>query len=127
MSARTSKILTYILAFLLALFVGWSVIVKLEVYYPLAAVVAAMLGMRLIRRYTTEIMVDERLQNINAKAASVSYRVFSMLMAILSLIFISLSNYIPDVYSIIGQTLAYSACAFMLIHFVLYYYYARKY
>jgi len=99
---------------------------EMPVYVSTAGIVVALLLMSLCRRYTREIMVDERVQKINEKASAISYRISTILMAIIGIVFIALSNNLPSEFEIVGSTLAYSVCVIMLIHLAFYYYYKNR-
>ncbi|MDD4858885.1 MAG: DUF2178 domain-containing protein [Dehalococcoidales bacterium] len=126
MSVRMYQLCTGIIIVALAALVGWSVAAEMPVILPLMGALAALLLIRLCRRKTREVMVDERIQRINEKAAAVSYRVFSIAAVTLGLIFISFKESLPPAFSIIGETLAYAVCGLMLIHLAFYYYYKSR-
>ncbi len=126
MSARTNRICSLIIVLALAVFIAWAIIMEMPVFVPIAGFVVALLLVRLCRRFTTEIMVDERLQKINEKASAISYRISSILMAIVGIVFIAARNTLPSEFEIVGSTLAYSVCGIMLIHLAFYSYYKNK-
>ncbi len=126
MSARTNRLCSLVIVFALAVFIAWSVNMEMPIFVPIAGFVVALLLIRLCRRFTREIMVDERLQKINEKASAISYRISTIVMAIIGLVFITMRNTLPAELEIVGSTLAYSVCAIMLIHLAFYYYYNHK-
>ncbi len=126
MSARTNRLCSLVIVFALAVFIAWSVNMEMPIFVPIAGFVVALLLIRLCRRFTREIMVDERLQKINEKASAISYRISTIVMAIIGLVFITMRNTLPSELEIVGATLAYSVCAIMLIHLAFYYYYNHK-
>ena len=126
MSARTNRICSLAVVLALAAFIGWSIVSEMPIFVPIAGFVVALLLIRLCRRLTKEIMGDERIQKINEKASAISYRISSILMAIVGIVFITMRNSLPSEYEIVGSTLAYSACAIMLIHLASYSYYKNK-
>ncbi len=126
MSAKTNRICSLIIVLALAAFIAWTIVKEMPIFVPIAGFVVAFLLMRLCRRLTREIMVDERLQKINEKASAMSYRISSILMAIVGIIFITMRNTLPYEFEIVGSTLAYSVCAIMLIHLAFYSYYKNK-
>ena len=71
-------------------------------------------------------MVDERTYQINEKAAAISYRIFSIAMAILGVGLIISRQSLPIEFTTIGETLVCSVCALMLIHMAFYYYYDHR-
>ncbi len=126
MSARINRICSLVIVLALAAFIGWSIISEMPVFVPIAGFVVALLLIRLCRRFTKEIMVDERIQKINERASATSYRISSILMAIVGIVFIAMRNSLPSEYEIVGSTLAYSVCAIMLIHLAFYSYYKNR-
>jgi uncharacterized membrane protein len=126
MSAKTNRLCSMVIVFALAAFIAWSIIMEMPVFVPIAGFVVALLLMRLCRRFTREIMVDERIHKINEKASAISYRISTVLMAITGLVFITMRNTLPSEFEIVGSTLAYSVCAIMLIHLAFYRYYKNK-
>ena len=126
MSAKTYRFCTLIIVIALAALIAWSILVGMPVFLPIVGVVVAMLLIGLCRRFTREIMVDERIRQVNEKAAAISYRISSIAMAILGVGLIILRQSLPPTFSIVGETLAYSVCVLMLIHLTFYYYYAHK-
>src|SRR4030042_2268545 len=105
MSAKTNRICSLIIVLALAVFIAWAVIMEMPVFVPIAGFVVALLLVRLCRRFTREIMVDERLQKINEKASAISYRISSILMAIVGIVFIAVRNTLPSEFEIVGSTL----------------------
>ena len=126
MSAKTYRFCTLIIVIALAALIAWSILMEMPIFLPIGGVVVAMLLIRLCRRFTKEIMVDERIRRVNEKAAAVSYRIFSIAMAILGVGLIILRQSLPPTFSIVGETLVYSVCVLMLIHLTFYYYYGHK-
>jgi len=126
MSAKTNRFCSLVIVIALAAFIAWSVIMEMPIFVPIAGFAVALLLIRLCRRYTKEIMVDERLQKINEKAAAISYRIFSIVMAVLGVAFITVRHTLPSEFGIVGATLAYSVCALMLMHLAFYNYYGKK-
>jgi uncharacterized membrane protein len=126
MSARTNRLCTLVIVIALAAFMAWSILMEKPLFVPIAGIVVALLLVDLCRRYTKEIMVDERVQKINEKASAISHRISSILMAIIGLVFIAVGNNLPSEYEIVGATLAYSVCAMLLIHLSLYYFYKSR-
>jgi uncharacterized membrane protein len=125
-SAKTNRLCTLSIVLALAAFIAWSVITEMPVFVPVSGFVIALLLLSLCRRFTKEIMVDERIQKINEKASATSYRISSILMAIIGVTFITMRQTLPYEFEIIGATLAYSVCTIMLIHLAFYYYYKNK-
>jgi len=126
MSSRTNRICSLVIVLALAAFIGWSIVTEMPIFVQIAGLVGAILLIRLCRRFTKEIMVDERIQKINEKASAVSYRISTILMAVVGMVFVTVRNSLPSEYHIVGSTLVYSACTIMLIHLAFYSYYKGK-
>jgi uncharacterized membrane protein len=126
MSAKTYRFCTLLIVIALAAVIAWSVVMEMPVFLPIGGVVIALLLIRLCRRFTREIMVDERISRVNEKAAAISYRIFSIAMAILGVGLIVLRESLPPTFGVVGETLVYSVCVLMLIHLTFYYYYGHR-
>ena len=126
MSARTYRFCTLVIVIALAALIAWSILMEMPVFLPIGGVVVALLLIRLCRRFTRVIMVDERIRQVNEKAAAISYRIFSIAMAILGVGLIALRQSLPSTFSSVGETLVYSVCVLMLMHLTFYYYYGHK-
>ena len=126
MNAKTNRFCVSIIVVALAVLIAWSILMEMPVFLPISGVVVALLLIRLCRRFTREIMVDERTHQVNEKAAAISYRIFSIAMAILGVGLITLRQSLPATFITVGETLVYSVCALMLLHMVFYYYYEKK-
>ena len=126
MSAKTYMFFSGVIVVALAVFIAWSVIMGMPLFVLIIGVVVALLLIRLCRRLTKEIMVDERLQTAGEKAAAISYRIFSIVIAVLGVGSLTMKQILPPEFSIIGETLVYSVCGLMLLHMAFYYYYEKK-
>jgi uncharacterized membrane protein len=126
MTARKYRYSTLGIAVVLGGFLAWAIIAGQPIWIPFAGIAAAVLLKYFFRRSTHETLADERLISIHYRAVSVTYRIFTIFIAILGFVFILLRNSLPEEFSIIGGTLAFSACAIMLIHLSLYYYFAAR-
>ena len=126
MSAKTYKLCTLVIGMALAALIAWSIVAEMPVVIPILGFVVGLLLVRICRHYTKEIMDDERVQKINDKASSISYRVSTILMVGLAIFFIAMRQSLPYELEIAGITLSYTACAIMLIHFANYYFYKNR-
>ena len=122
MSVKTYNLISLMIMLALAGFLVWAIITDTALYIVIIVFVLALLMLSVSRRGTKETMVDERLQAISEKAASGSYRLSVLLMAIVGLTFLVLGDSLVYEYSVIGATLAYTACGMMVVHLGLYYY-----
>lgn len=126
MSAKTYRFCTLVIVIALAALIAWAVAMEMPVFLPIGGVVVALLLLRVCRHFTKEIMMDERINRVNEKAAAISYRIFSIAMAIVGVGLIILRQSLPPLFSVVGETLVYSVCVLMLIHLTFYYYYGHK-
>jgi uncharacterized membrane protein len=123
------KQFTRIRIFILIIMVGltsWA-IVGGNAWIPIPVIIAAVILMMLLRRRVKEVVVDERVHSIAEKASLVAFRVFGIAAAIIGVTLVALGWHdASDLYKI-GLTLAYSACGLLVIYYIAYLYYNRKY
>lgn len=90
----------------------------------LLPVIAFSMGIVLIalgKRGIKEVMEDERTQRISEKASRRTYEVFVAGAALAGTTLIALNEHIE-----VGYTLAFSACALLILYMSFYGYYSRK-
>ncbi len=126
MTAKTFRLSTLAMVIVLGGFITWTILADMPVYFPVIGIVAAMAIKYLLRRRTTETLTDERLHTIGNRAISISYRAFTVGMALLGFIFVVLRDYLPYEFEIIGATLAFSVCAMLIVQIAMYYIFAAK-
>ncbi len=86
--------------------------------------IAFLIGIILIalgRRRVTEVMEDERVIRISEKASMRVYQVFVTAAALIGTTLLALNRYTE-----VGYTLAFSACALLILYMIFYEYYRRK-
>lgn len=126
MSAKTYRICTFAIGMGVAAIIAWSIIAEMPAYIPILGFVVGLLLVRVCRRYTVEIMEDERIRKINEKASSTSYRISTILLVALAIFFTAMRQVLPYEFEIAGITLSYAACVIMLLHLAYYYFYKSK-
>ena len=126
MTAKAFRLSTLATIVVLGGLIIWTILADMPVYIPVIGIVVAIVIKYLLRRRTTETIADERLRNIGSRAITVSYRVLSVLMASLGLIFIIFKNSLPYEFGIIGATLAFAVCAMLMVQVSLYYIFAAR-
>jgi uncharacterized membrane protein len=126
MSTKTYRLCTLVIVLTLAAFFGWSIIRGIPVFIPITGFIVALLLMMICRRFTKEVLVDERLHKIDEKASVISHRISSILMALIGLVFIAMRNTLPSEFEIVGLTLAYTVCTVTLMHLAFSYYYQNQ-
>jgi uncharacterized membrane protein len=123
------KTFTRIRIFLLIIMVGlisWA-IVSGNAWIPVPVIIAAVILMMLLRRRVKEVVADERVYSIAEKASLVAFRIFGIAAAIIGVTLVTIGwQSASDLYKI-GLTLAYSACGLLVIYYIAYIYYNRKY
>lgn len=124
MTEKTMKSYRLALAVILALIVGWAVN-RGNIVAPIIAIVAALILVFILRKKVTDIVVDERVTHIRQKASRATISVFAVGAALLSIIFTVLTRDNPALFGA-GQTLAYAACAMLILDSLFYYYYNKK-
>jgi len=125
MTSKTLRTLTTIIAVVLALVVGWSIIVG-NFFVPIIAVVLAIGLSYLLRRRTEEVTQDERTALLYEKAAGATIRFCVPLVALIGIILFALREHLSPEMEAAGYVLAYVACGLLVVHSAFYSYYSRK-
>ena len=68
------------------------------------------------RRFVKEILTDERNKKIDERATVLSYRIYTIGVAVFALVVLLLRSSLPSWLSLAGETLAYALCGLMLLH-----------
>lgn len=126
MTAKAFRLSTLVMIVLLGALIIWTILADMPVYLPVIGIVDAMVIKYILRKRTTETLVDERLSNIGSRAITVSYRVLNVVMALIGLVFILFKDSLPHEFGIIGATLAFSVCAMLIVQVSLYYIFAAR-
>ncbi len=126
MTARTYSIFMKVIAVALAALIAVGIILEWPLYIPVLGIMVALVVAGLLRRLVKEIMTDERSRRVDEKATALSYRIYIMVSAAVVLVALILRSSLPSWVGVAGETLAYSLCALMLVHFAAYTYYGRK-
>jgi uncharacterized membrane protein len=92
----------------------------------LAAVVVAIVLAFILERTNREIVRDERISQINGKAASVSFNITLVLAAIASLGIALFHSHLPENVVFVGSISGYFICFALLLHMCFYAYFSRK-
>jgi putative transcriptional regulator len=125
MTSKTLRTLTAIIAVVLALVVGWSIIAG-NFFVPIIAVVLAIGLSYLLRRRTKEVTKDERTALLYEKAAGATIRFCVPLVAVVGIILFALRDRLSPEMGAVGYVLAYVACGLLIVHSAFYSYYSRK-
>jgi len=92
----------------------------------LAAVVAAVALAVILERSNKEIVQDERISQINGKAAYASFIIMLILAAAASLGTALFHSQLPENVVFIGTIMGYFVCVAILLHLCFYTYFSRK-
>jgi uncharacterized membrane protein len=92
----------------------------------LVAVVVAIVLAFILERNNKEIVRDERILQINGKAASASFYSMLILAAVASLGTALFRNQLPENVVFVGTIMGYFVCVALLLHMGLYVYFSRK-
>ena len=125
MTGKTLRTLTAIIAVVLALVVGWSIIAG-NFFVPIIAVVLAIGLSYFLRRRTKEVSKDERTALLYERAAGATIRFCVPLVAVVGIILFALRARFSPEMGAAGYVLAYVACGLLIVHSTFYSYYNRK-
>ncbi len=116
MSAKTYRTLTGAIVFALAMLVSLSLARSWPSYVLIVGLAIAMASIRLLQQLTREVMVDERVKRLNEKASAISFRIFTIVVAIVALGLVVFRGESSETMKIAGETLAFAVCGLMLLH-----------
>jgi len=92
----------------------------------LAAVVAAIGLAFILERRNKEIVRDERISQISAKAASASFNIMLILAAVAALGTALFRSQLPENVVFAGTVMGYFVCVALILHMCFYAYFSRK-
>ena len=118
-----------ILRIIVAIFVGTVVALSATIGTFLPAILAIVIGAMIsyiYKKSTDEILEDERITKVSEKASRIAIVVFSVSIAFIGMFLIILRNEYPD-YTQAGFTLSYAAVALLMLYYIFYGYYNKKY
>jgi len=100
--------------------IGYGVSTK-NALLPVAAFITGIALIALGRRKVNEVVEDERIYKISEKASRRVYQIFTLTASLTGVTLIAMNEHVE-----VGYTLAFSACALMILYMILYGYYSRK-
>jgi uncharacterized membrane protein len=118
-----------ILRIIIAIFVGTVVALSVIIGTILPAVLAIVIGTMIsyiYKKNTDEILEDERIARVSEKASRIAIVLFSISIAFIGMFLIMLRNEYPD-FTQAGFTLSYAAVALLMLYYIFYGYYNKKY
>jgi uncharacterized membrane protein len=126
MSFKTFTVIKMFVIIIMAGLVGWAV-VSGNALIPIPVAIAALVILLLFRKGVKEVVVDERIYSIAEKASLVAFRVFGIAAALIGATLVALGQEVVPEMEPIGFTLAYAVCGLMVIYYIAYTCYKRKY
>ena len=106
--------------------VGWSVTAG-NAIVPIPVVLIGIGLLYFTRSKVKDVLEDERLNTIREKSSRLTFQIFGITAAVAGAVMLALSkNIYPDLASV-GFTLIYSVCALIILDYIAYAYFARKY
>ena len=126
MSFKTFTVIKIFVVIIMAGLVGWAV-VSGNALIPIPVAIAALVILLLFRRGVKEVVVDERIYSIAEKASLITFRVFGIAAAVIGATLVALGQEAVPEMEPIGFTLSYAVCGLMVIYYIAYTCYKRKY
>lgn len=114
MTLKTYQKIKLVFVFFLAMFFSWAIYLD-NFLIPVAVMIISSLILMFLRSRVKEIIADERDWQIAGKAALIAVQVYSWMAAVSMFVLYSLHSQ-NTFYEPIAMTLAFSACAVMLIY-----------
>ena len=125
MKRKTLSVVTAVIAVVLAIVVGWSIVAQ-NFIVPIIAIALAIGLSYFLRRRTKEVTRDERTSLLYEKAAGATIRTCVPVAGVGAVIIIALQDHLPVDMVSVAYTLAYTACVLLIVHLSFYSYYSRK-
>ena len=126
MNKKSYTIFRILVVIAIGIAVGWSV-TSGNAIVPIPVVLIGIVLLYFIRGKVKDVLEDERLNKIREKSSRVTFQIFGITAAIAGAVMLALSkNMYPGLASI-GFTLIYSVCALLILDYIAYAYFARKY
>lgn len=124
MTAKQFQLIRIIVVILLALMFSFAYVIN-NLILSLSLILMGILTLFLLRKRVDEVMIDEMVHTISGKAALAAIQIYSWLAIIVMLAANSVAQ-TNLVYAVIGNTLAFSVCALMMIYSAAYYFLAKS-
>jgi len=118
MTLKQYTVARIIIAMLLAAFISSSV-VRQEYFWPVVAMVVAMLVLLFLRHRVKEVIADERDYVLGGTAARWAVQIFSLVAVLCMFLLYAYQERNAD-FAIIASVLAYSTCGLMLLYSVIF-------
>lgn len=126
MNKKSFTLFRILIVVAIGIAVGWSVTAG----NAIAPIPVVLIGIGLLyftRSKVKDVLEDERLNTIREKSSRLTFQIFGITAAVAGAVMLALSkNIYPDLASV-GFTLIYSVCALIILDYIAYAYFARKY
>ena len=126
MNKKSFTLFRILIVVAIGIAVGWSVTAG----NAIAPIPVVLIGIGLLyftRSKVKDVLEDERLNTIREKSSRLTFQIFGITAAVAGAVMLALSkNIYPDLASV-GFTLIYSVCALLILDYIAYAYFARKY
>lgn len=119
------RIYKAVIAAMLGIAVAVAIVTNTAIIALLAVIVAIAVAV-IVERKNKEIVRDERISQINGRAASASFNSIIILAAIASLGIALFRNQLPEHIVFFGSIMGYIICAALILHMCFYAYFSRK-
>ena len=126
MSRKTFKLCGTIVTMVVAALIGWAIVAG-NALIPVPAVAAGTVILYLFKKGVKEVVEDERDYRIADKASRLTMQISAILIAITGATLIAGSRGGSADLGQAGYALAYSACGLLLIYYISYIYYNKKF
>ena len=126
MNKKSYTIFRILIVIAIGIAVGWSV-TSGNAIVPIPVVLIGIGLLYFMRSNVKDILEDERLNKIREKSSRLTFQIFGITAAVTGAVMLALSkNMYPNLASI-GFTLIYTVCALLILDYIAYAYFARKY
>jgi len=126
MNRKEFRRIAAIITMAMAAIVGWSVAIG-NAILPIVAGTVGLALLYFFRSRVTQVIEDERIYKIGEKASYITLRVFTVITALTGALLFALSRSGLVDFEQAGLTLAFAACASMVLYIIFYGYYGKKY
>lgn len=126
MNRKEFRRIAAIITMAMAAIIGWSVAIG-NAILPIVAVPVGLALLYFFRSRVTQVIEDERIYKIGEKASYITLRVFTVITALTGALLFALSRSGLVDFEQAGLTLAFAACASMVLYIIFYAYYGKKY
>ncbi|MEJ2739957.1 MAG: DUF2178 domain-containing protein [Dehalococcoidia bacterium] len=126
MNKKSFTLFRILIVVAIGIAVGWSVTAG-NAIVPIPVVLIGIGLLYFTRSKVKDVLEDERLNTIREKSSRLTFQIFGITAAVAGAVMLALSkNIYPDLASV-GFTLIYSVCALLILDYIAYAYFARKY